>query len=338
MPAILSGDGGSLVRRLDAISIDYLTGFSVGPVQVSDVGQGLIRYVWRVQVVGGNIQISRNTDDGSGWTIPTVLDTVPTDWIISELAFAFDQNGSPIVCFEVEGRVWLYWFDPRVGSRVFTDFAQGRTPRLLLDDPETTVDSDVLLVYVSDTNNRIEVRQQRDLYEIVLPTPVTGAFGLHVEKVAKATDNRLHVIYSRRNQVAGTYDLFTLESAPYPYRPHEYVSQVHALLLGGILRETTFLVDTVELVTQSYAEISSGVLSDPTIIKEFGEDSTQIHGVLLDGILSDIMITEQLLESDTQVHPLLLSGMLKQILIATEITENVSQAHAVILSGVLENV
>lgn len=49
----------SAVRRPDAISPDYLTSFTVGPVAVADVSRGMVDRLWKVRLVGHTIMIAR---------------------------------------------------------------------------------------------------------------------------------------------------------------------------------------------------------------------------------------------------------------------------------------
>lgn len=213
--------GGSLIRRPDAISLDYLTGFAVGPREVSDPSEGLLNRVWRVHVLGSQVWLSKADDANEDWEPETLVFEYSGAPIV-EVDLAFDQNGAVTICAErytgagATSEVWLYWLDSRVGDYVFSMVCPGRTPRILLDDPQFVEESDLLLFYVSDQNNRIEFRRQRDFYLTVFETTVEGTTGLFLEEVALATDRRLHVIYGRRDHELGRYVIETLESAPYP--------------------------------------------------------------------------------------------------------------------------
>lgn len=213
----------SLDRRPDALAWDQLTAYAPGPAAVGDPAAGLANRVWRARAAGGEIHLARANDDNTAWEAWQPLFAFGGPGA-HEIDLAFEQNARPVVCAERPTgsggapEVWLYRFDPRAGGFTFTAICAGRTPRVVLDDPRATEESDILLFYVSDANDRIEMRQQRELYETVHPTPVAGAAGLHCEDAALATDSRLHLYYSRRDAATGRYSLAVLESVPYPVR------------------------------------------------------------------------------------------------------------------------
>lgn len=234
--------GGSLTQRLDAVSRDYRIAFSMGPILVGDTSAGVYARVWRVEsthdegLQTGEVLLARSNAAGDGWEPATVVfaySGVP----INEVDLVFDQNGNAYVCAERASgvddalEVWLYWFSPTAGTFVFEVMSPGKTPRLLLDAPFISSSlSDVLLFYLNDTNQRVEFRVQRELFDIVHLVPVDKWFdietgsnilqdsteNLFLEEVAKAKDQRLHVLVSLRNPITGKYQLLVAESAPYP--------------------------------------------------------------------------------------------------------------------------
>lgn len=237
---------GSLLSRDDAISRDYTIAFTMGPEEISDTSLGIYVRVWRTEadydvVAGtGRVLLTRQNDEGTGWRETIELfnyEGAP----IREVDLAFDQNGNVVVAGDRltgaagESRIWLYWFSPTAGNFVFEDLTTGRTPRLLLDAPESIDDSDLLVFYLNDTNQRVEYRVQRELYDEAHLVPVdqwydpeTGAnilqnttVNLFLEEVARSKDYRLHVIASLHNPVTGRYQLLITETVPYPIYPNE---------------------------------------------------------------------------------------------------------------------
>ncbi len=191
---------------------------------------------------------------------------------IREIDLAFEQNARPVVCAERPTgsggapEVWLYRFDPAAGRFTFEPVCGGRTPRLVLDDPHDPQGSDVLLFYVSDENDRVEVRQQRDLYRTVYPTPLAGAEGLYLERVAKARDSRLHVVASRRDPATGRYTLDVLESTLYPLPHLERFEARGTLAAAGDLRTALFIAGVNEPFVLRGTMLPAGALREPVIV------------------------------------------------------------------------
>lgn len=233
--AWIEGDGGSLTKRPDAISVDYLTGFAVGPQQIGDPSEGLLNRVWRVRATPSEVWVSRANDENTAWEAEVLLFSY-SGLSIVEVDLAFDQNGAVTVCAErytgagTTPEVWLYWLDSRLSAYVFVAICPGRTPRILLDDPQFVEESDLLLFYVSDPNNAVEFRYGRDYYTEVFTTPLVGSSGLFLEEVALAQDRRLHVLYGRHDPVAGQYSIQPLESAPYPVHADDGLAPASRLL------------------------------------------------------------------------------------------------------------
>jgi len=221
MPHQIIGPG-SLTKRPDAISSDYLIAHSFGPVQLGDNTQGALNRVWRVRSVAGSMFLDRqfsSTTYGAEVLLFSMGEPYP-----DEIDLAFDQNGQVIVVCQratgVEGapQIWLYWFNPIVGAFQFVSFGAGRTPRLLLDEGNVNASwSDVLLFYMSDTVGSLCYRQQRDRYLVEYPLAAMPALNSFVEDAYRSTDNRIHVLCSVRDVLAGTYILDHIESLLYPY-------------------------------------------------------------------------------------------------------------------------
>lgn len=246
--------GTSSTRRPDAISLDYLTAFCVGPEAEGDASLGLFRRAWRVRCVndagGGTVYLSRSSalvPEAGVWEAETEL-LVFAGAAVLEVDVAFEQAGRAVVCMEratgAEGapEVWLYWYDPRIPGFTLENLGAGRNPRILLDNPENPAESDVLLFYISDPNDRLEMRQQGEFYATVHATPIENVAQVYCEEVAFARDNRLHVVLSVRDVASGRYALAALESAPYPVRMHE-VLDVRMGLLSALATREGFVVE-----------------------------------------------------------------------------------------------
>lgn len=182
MPHVLIGPG-SIDRRPDAFSSDYLFAHSFGPVQISDFSQGLYVRIWRARVdnATGTVYLCRNNATNDAWEAEIVLFNFIGAPIL-EMDAAFDQQGHVFVCAEratgVAGasQVWAYYFNGLVGDYAFEMKGAGRTPKALLDDTFDTTNADVLLFYMNDPVGMC-YRYQRDRfnteYTVVLAASLT---------------------------------------------------------------------------------------------------------------------------------------------------------------------
>lgn len=246
--------GTSSERRPDAISLDYLTAFCVGPEAQGDASFGLFRRGWRARCVNGeaagavwlshsSVTVEETRAGAVGtWEAETLLFIFPGAAAL-EVDVAFEQSGRAVVCLERPTgaggapETWLYWYDPRVPGFTLTNLGPGRNPRILLDNPLRPEQSDVLLFSISDPNDRLEMRMQGEFYAVPHATPIEGVANVYCEEVAFARDNRMHVVLSVRDVSSGRYALAALESAPYPVQMHEALDVRMALASGNVVRE-----------------------------------------------------------------------------------------------------
>jgi hypothetical protein len=144
---------------------------------------------------------------------------------IEESDSAFEQAGRVVLAAQrtilKNKEIWLYWFDPIVGTFVFRKIANGRNPRVLLDDPFDTTNSDILLFYIRTSDQRLVYRQQRDRYLVEYETPAVKApvsyIDLYLQDVTKGRDGRLVILLARHIINKGRYLYERLESALYPF-------------------------------------------------------------------------------------------------------------------------
>jgi hypothetical protein len=275
MTAWIEG-GGSLTRRIDAISVDYLTGFSVGPRDLGDVSAGLLDRVWRVQLDGTQLWLSKADEANESWVVVESARDV-AGLAVLEVDLAFDQNATEVICMEVlvagEHRVFLHWYDPRVPGHVLQNLCQGRSPRLILDDAHHLSESSILLFYVSDENDCIEFRQQNDFYDVAYATPVTGIGVVYLEEVLLDRENRLQVVFSRCDSDSGSWIIDWLESSPYPV----WTEPLALSTAAKLNQVTSVLVVIQSAVEPESIRTSSSMLSitlqELVIIYQFAEDT-----------------------------------------------------------------
>lgn len=131
-------DGTSTSRRPDAVSLDYLRAFSLGPVALGDDSEGIEDWIWYTRADAANIYIARRNVGNTGWDAETVLFAY-TGAAIDELSLAFTIEGYPVVVMEratgTAGapEVWFVWRDPVLLSYELVLVGSGRTPRVVSD-------------------------------------------------------------------------------------------------------------------------------------------------------------------------------------------------------------
>lgn len=178
--------------------------------------------------------------------------------LIEESDSAFEQAGRIIFCAQrtILGRqeVWLYWFDPIVGGFTFEFISVGRNPRVILDDPFDTTNSDVLLFYIRLTDQRVVYRQQRDRFLIEYETPMVKVphsyVDLYLQDVVKDRSGRLVIIVGLHTINTGRWKYGRLESALYPFvlELEEFTAVAPKFLSGSGLdsvRKSVFILNQI---------------------------------------------------------------------------------------------
>jgi hypothetical protein len=290
-------DNASFTKRPDALSFDYLTAYSIGPEDIADVSLGPTARVWRARAIDGIVYLSRANAANNDWEAEVALFNYTGEAV--EIDLAFEQAARAVVCLEIAGRVWLYWFDSTISAFALTNFTAGRTPRLVLDDLDDTSNSDVLLFYIN--GNTLEYRQQRDRYDPAYATPVTGLdVNYFLEDVFRTTDNRIAVLYSIRNTALGQYSFGRLESTLYPFVLPEDELDIEQLIQSGLLdviviNYTTFDIESLDISQL----IQSGTLALLVITHElFDKDSLDIAQAIQSGTLPVVVIVHDLFDND----------------------------------------
>lgn len=209
----------SITKRPDAVTFDYLVGFSLGPIALGDVSLGIISHSWYARADNANkvVWMARRNDANNAWLPETILFHFSGE-DIEEVDFAFEQAGRPVVCAErlVAGvrEVWLYWFDPFLGAFTFVKFDNGRTPRVVLDNPPDTSNSDVQFFYLK-TAVGLVVRTQHEAYATAHATPHIEETDWYLEDIFYTNNWRVAGVLVQHT-AAGKYNKKRLESALMP--------------------------------------------------------------------------------------------------------------------------
>lgn len=307
MPAINSVlVNASKTRRPNAVSLDYLTAFTPGPVDIGDTSLGPVNRPWRCRVdnAAGKVYIAKANDGNTDWLAETELFSF-TGVPCLELDVSFEQAARPVVVMEratgVGGasEIWLYWFKPADSDFVFEVIAEGKTPRVILDYPYDTSISDVLLFYLNDSTGLV-YRQQRDLYAIELTTPITDSTNLFLEEIAYLNNWRIGVFFSQTISTTGHFSLRHLETTMYPVPVKDDKIGVSLVLSSGelliiVISYSMFDIDQLQVGLT----LQSGALVTPIIFHTlFDIDQLQVGLSVQSGILVLAIILHTLFDKD----------------------------------------
>lgn len=216
--------------RPDALSPDYRVAYTYGPINIGDTTAGMLNRIWYVTATTGSStsDVILSRAEGAGYSTQSVLFSFDRNvtGTIKEIDLAFSIDGRPVVCAELtngaSSSIALYWYNPIISNFQFSVFdSSGSTPRVLLDEPSGVGTNDILLFYMSGSQNVVRYRQQRDqyatVYSIPLLTSASVSESTYVEDVAKLDDSRLCIYYSRHNSTTARWTLSRLESVLYPF-------------------------------------------------------------------------------------------------------------------------
>jgi len=152
----------------DSLVVSATTDYEMGGVDLNDPSQGLNATLWRMDIVGDNLVLSKNGTD-------------PINYInapgTTEVSFAFDQLMNPFVTYVQNGQAKYYWYDTSISGYATTNLPSGAlTPRASLDDKReiSTLlgQSDIILSYILNNNLCVRVQRERYLTEHILGTNV----------------------------------------------------------------------------------------------------------------------------------------------------------------------
>lgn len=143
----------------DGLVLDDLLDFETGGVALNDPSQGLQVQTWTCAYIDNSKVVIKALS--TGYT--AVLFERAR---ITSVSLAFDQNMHPIVAYEIDGEVFLWWWDSLTSQRRDDSFGNVRCPRVTLDDKraQQLANSDVIFAYIKGKN--LCYRQQRDRFTV----------------------------------------------------------------------------------------------------------------------------------------------------------------------------
>lgn len=332
------------------MSYDFLTSYTLGPVQQGDFSLGLANRIWRVRIYNQVINLARENDTKTGFEPDVVLTNIPFAPVESDAAF--DQAARLFVCLEFNGHIWFYWFKSVVGAFVFEDFGPGRSPRCTLDQLTNRDDSDLHVFYLRD--EKLLYRVQRENYAVEHDTGYVAALTSFIDDVAITKGGRIVALINNVT-VDGHYAFELTFSTLLPYLANFDTYAEGLTILAGTNVTALFVVappadaaqyqDDVEQY-HSGLNVQSGLLVQPVIFVgtpadgfTYQDDVEQYHEGLTiqSGILVVALILHTLFDIE-QYHAGLTinSGVLAAIVIVHNLFD-IEQYHAglTIVSGTL---
>lgn len=145
----------------------------MGGVALNDPTQGLWIKPWTCTTVPSDDPLLPDLIRVFADDVPPA--TVLTDFAVTQVSLAFDQNMRPTIAFVANGVPKLYWYDSLIEQPVVTILAVGvTTPRVTLDDHrEMQVNtSDIILTYIRDGNLYFRMQRDRFLIERLLKADI----------------------------------------------------------------------------------------------------------------------------------------------------------------------
>lgn len=336
-------DGTSITKRQPAISLDYLTAYDMGPVETGDVSEGLFARAWRIYLEEDTkIYLEAANEDNSDWSgSPELLFDASSEISeeIKEIDLTFDQLGRPFVAYEQDSRVWIWWFDPQLQETTIREVTDGRNPRCFLDERRTAFSeiSDIILVYINDSSDAIEWREQRDRFNGAFTTTVTGDLSdTFVETVFKTTGNRFRIVYSEFQPTFSGYLLKAVDSELYPITIGPEEVETNVKISEGILKQIIVKRTLSEESVETSVIIESGQLR--SINRDFSIEPEEIEteAVITQGDLISVVITRTIESEEIEASAVIAFGELNQIIIRETLDSEEIETEVVINSGILE--
>ena len=346
--------GGSLDRRPDAFSLSHQVSTSIGPDQLGDGASAPDERVWyaRNQDNGDgtfSVFVARSTSGNVAWDTEQFLFSYNAPGA-TEIDLSFEQAARAVVVAERPtgaggaSEVWIYWYDPALlptPGFTFVNKGPGRTPKVVLDDIKDTTNADVQIIYLKPGVGMVRL-EQRSRYETEYPTVLPYSDNYYLEEFSVSRGWRLIVEYTERNTVTGRYELFRVESHPYPIyldpeavtNSIEYLSSVlfNTLIsldlynkdsvalsldvVSAALMETviTHILYDIEEVTLDLAVTSAALILLVLVVTLYDKDEVTGSVEYLSGELIRLVIEHILFDKDSATLSLeYLSATLEEV-------------------------
>lgn len=335
-------EGLSLTVRPGALSYDYLTSYTIGPVQQGDFSLGLADRIWQVRIYNQSVRLARQNNNRSEFESETLLTTLPFNPVEGDAAF--DQSARAFVCMEFQSHIWFYWYNSSLGVFEVKDFGPGRSPRCTLDQLSNRPDSDLHVFYIA--NGFLRYRVQRENYAVERSTGYATTDDSYVEDAAITKGDRIVVLMSNRD-INGHYSFERTYSILLPISLiAESVFEGLAPQLGillVLLQTVAPLVDGANFVddVEQYHEgltVQSGLLVTPIILHALYDIEQYHEGLTVQsGLLVVVVVTNVLFDIEQYHEGLTVQSGLLVVIVITHVLFDIEQYHEglTVISGTL---
>lgn len=332
------------------MSYDFLTSYTLGPVEQGDFSAGLADRIWRVKIYNQTINLARENDAKTGFEPDVFLTNIPFSPVESDAAF--DQAARVFVCLEFNGHVWFYWFKPSAAAFVFEDFGPGHSPRCTLDQLTNRDDSDLHVFYMR--NLKLYYRVQRENYAVEHDTGYVGEATSFVDDAGITKGGRVVALIANVDP-DGHYSFAHTFSTLLPYLSDRETTYISLGIQNGQLVIVVLPVgppadglpyqDDVESWHEGL-NIVSGILAAPIILvappgdgTPYQDDVESFHEglTIISGSIPVVIINHTTFDTDSWKEGLTIQSGVLAVIVIVHTTFDVEQFHEglTIISGTL---
>jgi hypothetical protein len=159
------------LRSPDAFNDTYC--FSQGPIAFNNPPtDNVFPNAWWgfVNEENGDVEIGLV---GSADVVSVVSLGIPTaNW----MDITFNQLGNVLIAYEIDGSIFLWWYDPQLAAVTTTNFGAGFEPSISLLIPKAVSTSEIVLSYRVNTDVKYRLGSERYTIERTAPVPPVSKF------------------------------------------------------------------------------------------------------------------------------------------------------------------
>lgn len=166
---------------------------------------------------------------------------------LNNLSFTFDQNGFPLVVWEINKQIYLRWYDPVVSDIVVSNIGDGHSPFIALEtfNENLKPTRNILLVYIN-SNKQLVHRYQTDRWseEFLIKNDVIDIIGF-----GSTPHNNIKIVYVNDKNVQDEFVIETIATERLGL--YEFDTLYARNIIGDVseirYKDSTTSLDTVEL-------------------------------------------------------------------------------------------